>query len=73
MKRNLLNPEIISNLDNLMLKARVIVEGLMVGIHRSPFHGFSVEFSEHKGYAIGDDIKHLDWKLWAKTDKYYIK
>ena len=73
MKTNLLNPEIISNLDNLMLKARVIVEGFMVGIHRSPFHGFSVEFSEHKGYAIGDDIKHLDWKLWAKTDKYYIK
>lgn len=73
MKINLLNPEIISNLDNLMLKARVIVEGFMVGIHRSPFHGFSVEFSEHKGYAIGDDIKHLDWKLWAKTDKYYIK
>ena len=73
MTENLLNPKIVSNLNNLMLKARVIVEGFMVGIHRSPFHGFSVEFSEHKGYDIGDDIKHLDWKLWAKTDKYYIK
>ena len=68
-----LTPEIISRLDNLSLKARLVVEGFIVGLHKSPYHGFSVEFSEHRAYGIGDEIRHIDWKLWGKTDRYYIK
>ncbi len=73
MDSKYLNPKIINTLDNLQLKAQFIVEGFMTGLHKSPFHGFSVEFSEHKSYTKGDEIKNIDWKLWAKTDKYYIK
>ncbi len=68
-----LTPDIISKLDNLALKARMIVEGFIVGLHKSPFHGFSVEFSEHRAYGYGDEIKHIDWKLFGKTDRFYIK
>jgi len=73
MNQKYLNPNIINKLDNLQLKAKFIVEGFMTGLHKSPFHGFSVEFSEHRPYASGDEIKNIDWKLWSKTDKYYIK
>mgnify|MGYP001247928753 CR=1 FL=1 len=45
----------------------------MIGLHKSPYHGFSVEFSEHRPYGIGDEVRHIDWKLWSKTNKYYIK
>ena len=45
----------------------------MSGLHKSPYHGFSIEFSEHKAYGIGDEVKNVDWKLWGKTDKYYVK
>ena len=69
----LLTPEIISRLNNLSLKARFVVEGFIVGLHKSPYHGFSVEFSEHRAYGIGDEIRHVDWKLWGKTDRYFIK
>jgi uncharacterized protein (DUF58 family) len=69
----LLSPEIISRLNNLSLKARFVVEGFIVGLHKSPYHGFSVEFSEHRSYGAGDEIRHIDWKLWGKTDRYYIK
>ena len=68
-----LTPELISRLDNLSLKARMVVEGFIVGLHKSPFHGFSVEFSEHRAYGYGDEIKHIDWKLFGKTDRFYIK
>ena len=68
-----LTPEIISKLDNLSLKARMVVEGFIVGLHKSPYHGFSVEFSEHRAYGNGDEIKHIDWKLFGKTDRFYIK
>ena len=68
-----LTPDIISKLDNLALKARMIVEGFIVGLHKSPFHGFSAEFSDHRLYQKGDEIKHIDWKLWAKTDRFYVK
>lgn len=57
----------------LGLLARQIVEGYRVGEHRSPFHGFAIEFAQHREYGIGDDLKHLDWKLLGKTDRYYIK
>ena len=70
---NYLNPNIINQLDNLYLKAKTIVEGYMSGIHKSPYHGFSVEFSEHRAYGVGDEVKNIDWKIWSKTDKFYIK
>ena len=73
MNQKYLNPNIINTLDNLQLKAKLIVEGFMTGLHKSPFHGFSVEFSEHRSYTQGDETKNIDWKLWSKTDKYYIK
>jgi len=68
-----LSPEIISRLNNLSLKARFVVEGFIVGLHKSPYHGFSVEFSEHRAYGAGDEIRHIDWKLWGKTDRYFVK
>ena len=69
----LLSPEIISKLNNLSIKARYVVEGFIVGLHKSPYHGFSVEFSEHRSYGFGDEIRHIDWKLWGKTDRYFVK
>ena len=72
-KKFQLTPDIISKLNNLSLKARMVVEGFIVGLHKSPYHGFSVEFSEHRAYGYGDEIKHIDWKLFGKTDRYYIK
>ena len=72
MNRKYLDPNIVNSLNNLQLKAECIVEGFMTGLHRSPFHGFSVEFSEHRSYTTGDETKNIDWKLWSKTDKYYI-
>lgn len=68
-----LRPEVIQQVARLDLKAKFIVEGFLAGLHASPFHGFSVEFSEHRKYVPGDDIKDLDWNVYAKTDKYYIK
>ncbi|MBT3252017.1 MAG: DUF58 domain-containing protein [Candidatus Marinimicrobia bacterium] len=72
-KAKYLTPSIISKLDNLSLKARLVVEGFIVGQHKSPYHGFSVEFSQHRAYDQGDEIRHIDWKLFGKTDRYYIK
>ncbi len=68
-----LNPAALSKLSNLELKAKFVVEGFMAGLHKSPYHGFSVEFAEHRQYMPGDDLKHLDWKVFARTDKYFIK
>ncbi len=72
-KRNFLQPETISKLENLSLVARLVVEGFIIGLHKSPYHGFSVEFAEHRPYMAGDEIKHIDWKLFGKTDRYYVK
>lgn len=69
----LLDPEFVAKIDGLDLKARSVVEGFMIGLHRSPYHGFSVEFSQHRQYMPGDEISRIDWKAFAKTDKYYIK
>jgi uncharacterized protein (DUF58 family) len=55
------------------LRARLVVEGFITGLHRSPYHGFSVEFAEHRPYMPGDEIRHIDWKLYGKTDRHYIK
>ena len=68
-----LRPEVIAQVARLDLKAKFIVEGFLSGLHASPFHGFSVEFSEHRKYSPGDDIKDLDWNVYAKTGKYYVK
>ena len=68
-----LQPELLSKLQNLSIKAKYVVEGFMIGLHKSPYHGFSVEFSEHRPYGFGDEVRHIDWKIWSKTNKYYIK
>jgi uncharacterized protein (DUF58 family) len=68
-----LDPKTLTKIGNLDLKARLIVEGYISGQHKSPFHGFSVEFAEHREYSPGDDLKHLDWKVFAKSDRFYIK
>jgi len=69
----ILLPEVVTKIKNLELIARHIVEGFLVGLHKSPFHGFSVEFSQHRQYMPGDSIRHIDWKVYAKTTRYYIK
>jgi len=71
--RSYLNPAVISKLNSLELKARLVVEGFMVGLHRSPYHGFSVEFTQHRPYMQGDSLKDIDWKAYGKTEKYYVK
>ena len=71
--KNLLDPSFISKLNSLELKARLVVEGFMVGLHKSPYHGFSVEFSEHRPYMQGDNLKDVDWKVFGKTEKFFIK
>ncbi|MFA5728899.1 MAG: DUF58 domain-containing protein [Candidatus Neomarinimicrobiota bacterium] len=72
-KRQFLDPAVIARLDNMSLRARLVVEGFIIGLHRSPYHGFSIEFAEHRPYMPGDEIKHIDWKLYGKTDRFYIK
>ena len=68
-----LNPQIISKISNLDLRARLVVEGFMVGLHKSPYHGFSVEFSQHRPYMQGDNLRNVDWRVFGKTDRYFIK
>lgn len=69
----ILDPNLITQLAPLDLKARTIVEGFISGLHRSPYHGFSVEFAEHRPYNQGDDFKHIDWKVYGKTERFYVK
>ena len=68
-----LDPQTLAKLQGLELRARLIVEGYVSGVHRSPYHGFSIEFAEHREYAQGDDLRYVDWKVFGKTDKYYLK
>jgi uncharacterized protein (DUF58 family) len=68
-----LDPAVIARLGSLDLKARAIVEGFLSGLHRSPFKGFSVEFAEYRQYFPGDDLSTLDWKVYAKTDRHFVK
>ena len=68
-----LDPHTLAAIAPLEMRARMIVEGLMIGMHRSPFQGFSVEFAQHRQYAPGDDLRHLDWKVFGRTDKLYLK
>jgi uncharacterized protein (DUF58 family) len=73
VNRRLLDPEVIARLATLKLRVRAIVEGVLTGLHKSPHHGQSVEFAEHKEYAPGDDVRRIDWKAYGKFDKYYVK
>ncbi len=72
-KRALLDPAVLARLGTLKLRVRAVTEGILSGLHRSPHHGQSVEFAEHKEYAPGDDVRRLDWKAYGKFDKYYVK
>ena len=72
-KRKYLDPSIVAKLNNMKLRARLVVEGYLIGHHKSPYHGFSVEFAEHRAYGHGDEVRHIDWKLYGKTDRYYVK
>src|SRR5436305_233072 len=72
-KTNLLDPLAIQRAEALGLHARQVVEGYMAGEHKSPFRGFSIEFTQHREYVPGDDIRHLDWKVLGRTDRYYLK
>src|SRR4029077_19567509 len=66
-------PDVLASLGDLELVARIVVEGLVSGLHRSPFHGYSAEFSQYRRYRPGDDLKYVDWKLLARTDRVYTK
>ena len=68
-----LKPEVVRRISRLDLRAQFVVKGFLQGLHASPYHGFSVEFSEHRKYTHGDDPKDIDWLVYAKTDKYYVK
>jgi uncharacterized protein (DUF58 family) len=70
---SLLDPALLARLQGLKLRARAVAEGVLTGLHRSPHHGQSIEFAEHKEYAPGDEVRHVDWKALAKTDKVYVK
>jgi uncharacterized protein (DUF58 family) len=71
--RKYLDPRTLARISSLDLRARLIVEGLMTGMHRSPYQGASVEFAQHRPYVSGDDIRHVDWKVLGKTDRIYLK
>ncbi|MEK7824314.1 MAG: DUF58 domain-containing protein, partial [Candidatus Eisenbacteria bacterium] len=71
--RAFLDPAVVARLSHLDVRARFVVEGFIAGMHRSPFHGFSVEFAEHRPYMPGDPLKNLDWKVWGRSDRLLIK
>lgn len=72
-RQRLLDPIIVSKLARIDLRARFVVEGFLTGLHKSPYHGFSVEFAEHRQYMPGDPLRHLDWKVLAKSERKYLK
>ncbi len=72
-RTNYLRPEILSKIGGLELRARSVVEGIVSGMHRSPYQGYSVEFAQHREYVPGDDLRHLDWRVYGKSDRFYVK
>ena len=72
-KPEMLDTATLARLNSMQLLARTVVEGFILGLHKSPFRGFSVEFAEYRSYVQGDDIRHIDWKVYGKTDRHYIK
>src|SRR5580658_8580683 len=73
MANTYLDPKILAKISRLDLKAKYVVEGFISGMHKSPYKGFSVEFAQHRGYVAGDDLKHLDWRVYGKNERLYIK
>ena len=71
--RNYLDPKVLQTIGRLELRARLVVEGFISGLHKSPYHGSSVEFAEHREYVPGDDVRHIDWKVFGRSDRIYIK
>ena len=71
--KRFLHPEAIRRIQRMEVRARHIVEGFLSGMHRSPYFGQSVEFLQHREYVPGDDLRHIDWKVWAKQDRFYVK
>src|SRR3954447_25104918 len=71
--RKYLDPLTLARVNSLELQARLVVEGYLSGMHKSPYHGFSVEFAQHREYVPGDDIKHIDWKVYGRTGRFYLK
>ena len=67
------DPAVLARVDRLELEARQFVEGYLAGKHRSPRHGFAVEFAQHREYSPGDDIKHIDWKVYGRTERFHLK
>jgi uncharacterized protein (DUF58 family) len=67
------DPQVLARIDNLELVARTVVEGFITGLHRSPFLGFSIDFAEHRAYMPGDDIRRIDWRVYGRTDRHYVK
>lgn len=72
-KKAYLSPEVVAKIAGLELKAKLVVEGFISGLHKSPHHGFNVEFSEYRQYYPGDELRYIDWRVYGKTDKYFIK
>ncbi len=70
---NYLRPEVLAGISDLELRARYVVEGFVSGMHRSPYHGYSVEFDQYKEYVAGDDVRHLDWRVYGRSDRFFIK
>ena len=70
---NYLDPKVLNKIGNLELRARLVMEGFISGMHKSPLRGFSVEFAQHREYVPGDDIRYIDWKIFGKSDRFYIK
>src|ERR1700733_10756737 len=71
--RSAVDTRSLMSIKSLQLRAKIIVQGFLTGLHRSPYHGFSVEFSEYRQYSPGDDPRYLDWRLFARSDRYYLK
>ncbi|HZL89404.1 MAG TPA: DUF58 domain-containing protein [Pirellulaceae bacterium] len=71
--KRFLHPEAIKRISRLEIRARHVVEGFLAGMHRSPYFGQSIEFLQHREYVTGDDLRHVDWKVWARQDRYYVK
>src|ERR687886_356977 len=72
-EQQLSDPKVISAVSRLEFHARQVVEGVISGLHKSPYHGFSVEFAQHREYTPGDEIRYIDWRVAARSDRYYVK
>lgn len=72
-QHDILDPDLLDKIGNLKIRARSVVDGVLTGLHKSPHHGSSIEFAEHKEYSPGDEVRHIDWKAFARFDRYYVK